>query len=47
MMDDDWDDRPLRPRGMDSSVADWLFIVTAAVMVFGMLALLILAGYEK
>lgn len=45
MNHDDWnDDRPLRPRGLDSNVSDWLWIATAAFMVFSMMTLLVIAA---
>ena len=44
---DDWDDPPLRPRGLDSTVSDWLWIATAAFLVLTMVGLLVVAGFER
>lgn len=45
--EDEWSDRPLRPRGMGNRPADVMYIVVAAVLVGAMMGLIILAAFEK
>lgn len=46
-MDRDDCGEPLRPKGMDGKPGDILFVVIAALMVAGMVAIFVLSSFER